>query len=67
MSRVARREAALLAFATTMAFIGSLAAPSADVAPVSSAVEVPCATQANGLQGCVGVTVRVHSRELAGT
>jgi hypothetical protein len=68
VSRVAGREAAVLAFATTMAFIGSMAAPSADVAPVSSAVEIPCAAQANGVQGCVGVTVhRVHSRELPGT
>jgi hypothetical protein len=67
VSRVARREAAVLAFATTLAFIGSLAAPSANVAPVSSAVEIPCAIQANGVQACVGDNAHgVHSRALAG-
>jgi hypothetical protein len=54
--RVARREAAVLAFATAMAYIGSLAAPSANAAAVSSALGIPCTTQASGVQACVGDT-----------
>ncbi len=62
MSGLARREAVVLAFATAMTFIGSLAAPSANAAPVSSVLGIPCTTQSNGVQACVGDTAhRVHS------
>jgi hypothetical protein len=59
--RVARREAAVVAFATVMAFIGSLAAPSAHAAPV---------THHSGVQVCVGADAlrdAATRRELAGT
>ena len=44
MRRVARRDAAVLAFATAMAFVGSLAAPPAEAAPVSNVLGIPCTT-----------------------
>jgi hypothetical protein len=63
----ARREAAVLAFATVLAYIGSLAAPSANAAQVSSVLGIPCTAQSNGVQACVGDSARDNSRELAGT
>ncbi|MGH2981017.1 MAG: hypothetical protein ACRDKV_03115, partial [Solirubrobacterales bacterium] len=52
---------AVLAFATAMAFFGSLAAR-ADAAQVSSVLGIPCTTQADGVQACIGDTAhRVRS------
>jgi hypothetical protein len=61
MRRVARRNAALLSLAAVMTFLAALAAP-AGAQPVSSVLGIPCTTQANGVQACIGDTAhRVHS------
>jgi hypothetical protein len=49
MRRVARRDVALLLFATTMAFIGSAAPGHAQQVP--SFLGIPCTTQDNGVIG----------------
>ena len=56
MRRVGRRHAALLSFATAMAFFGSLASSPADAAQVSSVMGIPCTAQPNGVQACIGDT-----------
>jgi hypothetical protein len=60
MRRVARRDAAVLAFATAMAFVGSLAAPAAG-GQAPSAPGVSCATQSNAVQACIGDSGRFHA------
>jgi X-Pro dipeptidyl-peptidase (S15 family)/X-Pro dipeptidyl-peptidase C-terminal non-catalytic domain len=53
MRRVARGDATALAFAAAMAFFATLA-PSVGASQVSSVLGIPCTTQANGVQACIG-------------
>ena len=61
MRRVARRDAALLSLVAAIGFFAALAAP-AGAQPVSSVLGIPCTTQTNGVQACIGDTAhRVHT------
>ena len=61
MGRVARRDLVVLAFAIAIAFF-CLLAPRAGAAQVSSVLGIPCTTQADGVQACIGDTAhRVRS------
>jgi hypothetical protein len=53
---------ALVAFGLTLLAFALLIAPAASAAQVSSVLGIPCTTQSNGVQACVGDTAhRVHS------
>ena len=53
---------ALVAFGLTLLAFALLIAPAASAAQVSSVLGIPCTTQSNGVQACIGDTAhRVHS------
>jgi len=52
----------LVAFGLTLLAFALLLAPAASASQVSSVLGIPCTTQSNGVQACIGDTAhRVHS------